>query len=180
MKKADLLNKQFGRWLVTSEAPNNIMPCGRKLIMWNVICTCGNTGKVASTNLIHKKSTSCGCYKNEVTKNRVGKNNPNWTGGIIYKDGYKLVLIPDHPNSESTGYVREHFVVMTKKLGRALYGHEQVHHKNGVKDDNRIENLELWSTSHPSGQRVEDKITWAKELLEQYKNYESFSESGRR
>lgn len=76
-------------------------------------------------------------------------------------------------STHSSGYIvvagkQQHRIVMEEHLGRKLEDHENVHHINGVRSDNRIENLELWSTKQPPGQRVEEKIKWARELLEFY------------
>lgn len=78
------------------------------------------------------------------------------TVGFV-KNGYKYV-----------GGTTEHRAVMARALGRPLSRHENVHHKNGNRLDNRIENLELWSTAQPQGQRVEDKLSWAREILARY------------
>ena len=65
-------------------------------------------------------------------------------------------------------HVAEHRYVMEQDIGRPLLPEEEVHHLNGDRLDNRIENLELWSSSQPAGQRVEDKVAWAKEILSLY------------
>ena len=91
-------------------------------------------------------------------KCNVGEVHQSWRGGYVNQDGYIVV---------SKGQL-QHRYIMEKHLNRKLYKDENVHHINGVRDDNRIENLELWSSSQPSGQRIADKIAWAKEILERY------------
>lgn len=99
------------------------------------------------------------------------RREPGQRGGrYVDGDGYAQVYFPDHPNrsKSSGGMVGEHIVIMSAHLGRPLYKDETVHHKNGVRDDNDFDNLELWSSSHPPGQRVEDKVQWAHTILERY------------
>lgn len=86
--------------------------------------------------------------KTQRTGPRSGPGHPEWKGGRnLDKSGYVLIWFPEHPNARKNGYVLEHRLVMSKILGRALRKNEVVHHKNGVKDDNRPSNLELFSSN---------------------------------
>lgn len=90
-----------------------------------------------------------------------GSNNQNFKGGWINSDGYRV-------RGHNGRSILEHRLVMQEHLGRDLLPDENVHHINGDRTDNSIKNLELWSTSQPCGQRVVDKIAWAKMILERY------------
>jgi CheY-like chemotaxis protein len=114
-----------------------------------------------------KQPTSETCRACQPTS---GADNGNWRGGKTYhKAGYVMRRTPGHPRARAKSpYVFEHVLVMEEKLGRYLLEDESVHHVNGVKDDNRIENLELWVRPQPSGIRASDAVSWAKEILARY------------
>lgn len=95
------------------------------------------------------------------------------TGGGHLSHGYVKVAVPPELRHLTNGEtsVTEHRVVMAQHLGRPLRPDEVVHHRNGDRTDNRIENLELWSTYQPKGQRVEDKVRYAVEILQRYASH---------
>jgi len=76
-------------------------------------------------------------------KQKIGQLNPKWKGGIQHTHGYIKIKKPEHPNADHHDYVFEHRLVVEASIGRYLTMEEVVHHINQIKDDNRIENLEL-------------------------------------
>jgi len=87
--------------------------------------------------------------------------------GWHHKDGYLIVSAPGRKRQ-----ILAHRLVMSEHIGRELLPHENVHHINGDRLDNRIENLELWSTRQPKGQRAKDKLAWAREIISLYQPLE--------
>ena len=94
-------------------------------------------------------SKACAAKMGGGLKGMTGPNHHSWNGGRnVIRGGYIEIWAPEHPNARGGKYVREHRLVMEKFLGRFLKDTEQVHHRNGIKDDNRIKNLELITDIH--------------------------------
>jgi hypothetical protein len=89
-------------------------------------------------------------------------------GWLSHGYWYVPVAMEDRWLTGGADQIGEHRLVMARHLGRPLEADEVVHHINGNRTDNRLENLELWSTAHPRGQRVEDKVAFAVQMLQRY------------
>lgn len=129
---------------------------------------CVTCGKIFRP--VHTRNAGKFCSRACFAQGAKGSGHVHWRGGRhITAGGYVKLYAPNHPMANGHGgYIAEHRLVMEKMLGRFLLPGENVHHKNGQKDDNREENLELWIKKQPQGQRVEDQVRWARELLRLY------------
>lgn len=99
---------------------------------------------------------------------RFGEDAARWKGGRRKTHGYVRVYAPNHPNCTQDGYVMEHRLVMEQHLNRLLADDEEIHHKNHVRDDNRIENLEI--LSHQQHRALHASIAKTKAKLERLEN----------
>ena len=151
-KIVSLLGKTWGYLTVVQQV--NIPPGRTRLgAYWLCKCTCGGEIVIHSSD----RPKSCGCRKpvrSKPQRDPFAKRKPNRYGYIVVqRDGKNI---------------GQHRLVMERELGRLLLPCETVHHLNGIRHDNRLENLELWVSSHPYGQRVPDIVEHALWVLRQY------------
>ena len=78
-------------------------------------------------------------------------------GRKLHNEGYWLIYVSDHPRSDRGGYIFEHIVIAEKKLGRYLYAHEETHHINGNKQDNREENIAILTKARHTSLHMKGK-----------------------
>ena len=148
------------------------MDCGGTRILKKVkssrghicVCRCDICGKEFNRRYAHAKKSkhlfcSMNCKSKWYSKIMIGKNNPmyhngrkaekssNWKGGRVINRNYILIRKPDHPKCDVSGYISEHRLIMGKAINRFLTKKEVVHHINGIRGDNRIENLKLFKNN---------------------------------
>ena len=159
----------FGFIMVTK--PNKRKQCG---------CGCGSWINFSNKNgeLFFKQGhgRKNKSFKGE-KRNQLADKNNNWKGGkIIDGNGYVLIRQEGHPKALDRGkYVREHVLIMENKIGRYLQEGEIVHHINGIKSDNRLENLILMKTGKHSSLHRKKEIRKGRSLFGRKQNSNSNS-----
>lgn len=134
-------------------------------------CGCGRRTGIAKITYIQRRHFR-GHPAPFISGHKVQTRGPerhNWKGGrMISSRGYVLLLRPDHPRAQRSGYIYEHRLVMEEVLGRLLEPHEVVHHRNQVKTDNRPENLELMTVSEHNREHKDERLPkmWAAQTFE--------------
>ena len=177
----DITGKKFNQLtairFISKKSPTNYV--------WLFRCDCGKETIKNRCSVVSGVAKSCGClllnYQdlrgqiprkyNRLSDEQVKSITRKWN--LSRKptkciSGYVRIFKPDHPFSNKSGYILEHRLVMELNIGRYLLPSENIHHRNGVRDDNRLENLELWQTHQPVGQRTEDLVNFAREILKTY------------
>ena len=149
------IGEKYGKLTVIEFSHRQCYESGSCKKFWKCLCECGNITITNISDLTSGGSKSCGCSRNK--------------GGKINSCGYKLIY-----SQPLKKYILEHRFVYEQHYGINLNNNQNIHHINGDRLDNRIENLELWDTSQPKGQRVGDKISFYFELVEKYKDHPQY------
>lgn len=126
----------------------------------------GRTCDFDGCNLRHLAGGLCKAHYEQRRRGESLRTIRSGDQGHIDAHGYRTIRVGGRP-------VKEHRFVMEQVLGRELLPGENVHHLNGVRHDNRPENLELWVTMQPSGQRPADLLAWAYEIIRRYGSNDS-------
>lgn len=152
----------YQRWLRTGDVQAEV-PLGRRR-QAELCSVCGRPSQAKSLCATHYgRLKTTGDLRPDVPRATKAARG----SGSVTRHGYRVVTVDaaDLPLTDGAKRVMEHRLVMARLLGRALEVDENIHHVNGNRLDNRPENLELWSTRQPKGQRVEDKVRWAIDVL---------------
>lgn len=133
--------------------------------IWRICIDCGKGKWVQCVRDKPLRIRCIQCTRNQIGARHRGQYNPNWKGGRKNAEGYiRVWLQPDnffYSMTDKKGYVLEHRLVMAKYLQRCLLPWEVIHHKNSIKDDNRLENLELL----PTNRQHLPSMLWQRELV---------------
>lgn len=129
------------------------------------------TKKKISESQKGKPSPRKGVHVSQETKKKMSEShknkfkNPNEFGGHKKKrrDGYIEIYCPNHPSANKSGYVMEHILIMEKAIGRHITKDEVIHHKNRIRDDNRIENLDLMTLKKHASYHMKERWKERKE-----------------
>lgn len=148
--------QKFGKWTVLQKVERT----GSTTYMM-CRCECGVEQKITSQNLRNGRSTQCRKCRNKETR--------DMAVGYVDGYGYRRIQAYGVPGIKDGNSVLEHRAVMAKHRNEPLLPTQEVHHGPKGKLCNDIDNLELWDTSHPKGQRVEDLIEFSIKILLQYR-----------
>lgn len=138
------IGHRYGRLVVVERVDTPT----KKRAYWKCLCDCGNSIIAEGHNLRLNNTKSCGCLQKDIASSLTKELHPNWKGGRLIRQGYVLILMPEHPRADKKGYVKEHILVMENMLGGPLPEGAEVHHNNLVRSNNWPYNLRLFKSKN--------------------------------